>query len=344
MTEFEQRFRLQTLGRSERTPSADFTDRVMSEIRRRAQHGSNLDDRGFTERVMSEIRRKRRNLRLWRSAAAAVAAVVLGLFFLPSQSPESAARAWLCSAQNSDGSWAPEKFGGSQHYRAALTALSALCLDAEPGKYRGEILKIRLPLEKIPSGETQADAYNRALAAFALVSLVQTGRYDELKPLSEQYLRTLVRSQTPAGAWTYDTSSGNAALTAWVVRVLALSHDDTSAVSLKKGLRWLEKCRRADGSFCYTPSGETATPTLNAMIACAFEAAGIRMPAHILPEDNYYSRYFAAESARKNTTDFSNLRTKIATSIAKNGRFLPDNRWSSVGGDLYAAAFTLLSL
>lgn len=321
MTEFEQRFRLQTLGQPERTPSEDFTNRVMS-----------------------EIRRKRRSLVLWRSAAAAIAAAAVGLFLLPSQPRESAVRAWLCRTQNLDGSWAPEKFGGSQQYRAALTALSALCLDAEPDKYKDEILKIRTSLEKIPVQETQADAYNRVLAAFALVSLVQTGRYDELKPLSERYLRALVQSQTPAGAWTYDASSGNAALTAWAVRVLALSHDAAAAVSLKKGLRWLENCRKADGSFCYTPSGETATPTLNAMIACAFEAAGIRMPVRILPEDNYYSRYFAAENARKSPTDFSGLRTKIATSIAKNGRLAPDTRWSSVGGDLYAAAFTLLSL
>lgn len=321
MTDFEQRFRAQTLGSPEQLPSTEFTNRVMSQIRQRQRFSF-----------------------IWRFTAVAAAAVALGVFLMPSQTPESAARAWLCHAQNSDGSWAPEKFGGSQHYRAALTALSALCLDAEPHKYRTEILKAQAVLQTIPEGTAQTDAYNRVLAAFALVGLVQTGRYEELKPLSEQYIRALVKLQTPAGAWTYDDSPGNAALTSWAVRVLALSHDATASVSLKKGLRWLEKCREADGSFCYTPASETTTPTLNAMIACAFASAGIQIPLRGVSEDNYYSRYFEAENARRTTTDSADLRSKIKTAIAKNGRLAPDNKWSSVGGDLYAAAFTLLSL
>ncbi len=343
---FEERFTAATLGRAPVEPSSGFAERVMAAVRAEAA--------GEPLRRRADVLRQ---VRVWVLRAAAVLVVVAGaaaFWSVTMESSEARARQHLARQQGADGLWHPEAFNGQSVYAPALSALSALCLDGEPERYSEEIARALSALEsKAPvTFTTQAEAYNQALCAFGLVSLWQTGRYPELEGAALRAIEGLAKMQRPSGGWTYESGNeGNAGLSAWNVRTLALAGEAGNTAALKKGLRWLARCQRGDGEFRYAAGEDWSTPTLNAMVACAFQTAGLSdlVQTKGFEEEpfsaDYYRQYFAIAALRAaGKPDIAARLRRGVERLQAGGIFQPDQQWSAAGGEVYSAAFALLSI
>ena len=333
MKSFATRFRRQTLGLAEREPSPDFVQRVMAAI-------------GQEPPV-----RKGSHWGVALAAAAGIAVLVsvylAGTFAIGGGQEVVQARLWLLERQGGDGLWHAEAFGGDGHYTPALTALALVALGDEPGA-RGEVAKGVAALEaSMPSRhDAQSAAYNLTLGAYALTVLSRSEGHPEARQALSTVLARLKEHQTAAGGWSYDGSDGNTALTAWNARVLALAEGGDSP-AVKRALRWLERAKTGSGAFSYSARDGHTSPTLDALAAAAFRAAGvaIEVPVRLQPSTSasYYEQ-FAVALARPSEAVAKGVRKSVEGRYQGNGTFGADGTWSPVGGQLYNNALAVLTL
>ena len=346
--------RLRTLP--ERVPSSDLTGRILAAVEQ-------------------EKSRKRTFFRTpapwWGAAAAAAAAGLIAAVSLitppdPSggSGPDSGT-AWLAANQEADGTWNPSRHGGAAEYRPALTALAALALARAPDAYAENIRRACAALAALQTpegafgGTGRAQLYNQAITTYALASL--DARRADLKPVLERAVGFIGARQSAAGGWDYEEGSeGNAAVTAWQVRALACAGEQGVALTdtpLRKGLRWLRRSTRGDGSVAYHRASVTRSESLTALAAYALITAGKAFPQ--LPElgrlaagslsadgtpptaaDCYrdYVKVLAFDSAGS-SQQADQVRQQMAA-CASAGH--PD-QWATVGGKLYTTALTALA-
>lgn len=346
-------------ARPEREPSPDLTGRIMAAVDAEAK------------RV-----RHRRRFRLfapwWGTAAAAALVMSFSLFSVYQHRTGASARAeqddryaWLAANQEADGSWSPARHGGTEAYRPALTALSALALARAPHGYAPHLRRACDALAAMQTadgafgGEGRAQLYNHAITTYALASL-DRGQAS-LKPVLVRALGFIRSRQTAEGGWDYEPrSEGNAAVTAWQVRALACALAqgfDEAKVPLRKGLRWLRGCARDDGSIAYHRGSSAHSDSLTALAAYALITAGKGYPGlsdlgrHVAgsmnalsrPErsaDCYrdYAKVLAFDSAGSRQQADA-VRRQMLKLQAAGSR----DQWENVGGKLYTTALTMLA-
>lgn len=340
----------------EREPSASLDGRILAAV--------------DAERE-SLCRRTRLRSPWWGAAAAAVALTLAALYFGvrdvggPAGSAAGGA-AWLAAHQEDDGTWSPAKHGGSEAYRPALTALSALALDKAGRRcYAARVTRACSALMAAQAadgsfgGDGRARLYNQAIATYALASLYRSR--PEVKPALARALACVCRHQTLEGGWDYEPgSAGNAALTAWQVRALASAEKqgfEEAGVPLRKGLRWLRGTARDDGSVAYHSGSAARSDGLTALAAHALMTAGREFPG--LPElgrlavgslaagseacataDCYrdYARVLAFDAAGA-----KRQAAAVRSRMAKLQKLGQPDQWESAGGKLYLTALTALA-
>lgn len=332
MKSFATRFRQQTLGAPEREPRADFTQRVMTAIQQQQQP----PHRFYSYRLPTAI--------------AATILLTCSLFFLVNRTPRTeeqvmASQQWLLQTQAEDGLWHADDFGGNAHYTPALSALALLALRDQLPSYDLTDRSIMALAKSLPSQcKTQADAYNLTLATYALTIFAREyHRASALEPLKVA-ISTLKRLQTPSGGWSYDQSEGNTALTAWNAHILALN-EPANSPHLKRALRWLKQARTPEGAFTYSANDSHTSPTLDALSASAFKAAGL--PADCLrapSKDPSYYEMFARAAARGSSLKNCEFRRQISAAYKGSGQYQSDGTWSPIGGNLYNNALAILTL
>jgi len=338
----------------DREPSADLADRILAAV--------------DAERGRS---RRRTPAPWWGVAAAALLVAALSLFSVFRQGRTCGASAedglaWLAAAQEPDGTWSPAKYGGSEAYRPALTALSALALArGTEERYAPHLKRACAALASLQTadgafgGQSRERLYNHALTTFALATLY-SGQ-PALKPVLARAIAFSRAQQTAEGGWDYEPrSEGNAALTAWQVRALACAGRNgfgEAAVPLRKGLRWLRGSTREDGSVAYHRESFSRSDSLTALAAYTLITAGDAFPGlpalgrHVAGTlsaapaseevaDCYrdYVKALAFESAGSGAQAAAVRQQMVARQ--KAGR---RDQWQSVGGRLYTTALTQLA-
>ena len=345
---------------------------------------------GLHDRVLAQLpERTRRSVMWWRWGAPLAASLVVllalaGLLNLPSHTASDANEdiRWLAENQEADGTWDPARHGGTEAFRPALTALAVLALQFHAeSSYRVEsshvdttrfdsiytphiskgiaaLAALQTEDGSFGGDSSQAKLYNLAMATYTLAQ----AQHSSTATLSRA-IACLNACQQPDGSWTYaelvfgapgSTHEGNAAITAWMTRALAIAeaHGNAGAtIPLRKGLRWLRDNVRDDGRMAYHPAS-APSDTLTALSAHSLieagklfpdlQALGIRMTdaINIQPSDTTdcyrdYAKILAFESAGK---------TAKAESVRRQLRQNPRSQdpWRIAGGQLYTAALTTL--
>ena len=339
-------------------PSPDLTDRIISTLPPPHPHHYRLT---------------------WRPALAAAAALAIllgGLSILlhhnTTTSEHDSASDWLTHNQLDNGSWLPKShIGNAATYVPALTALTALGLERRTPENRDAVDRaiVALLAGQQPDGAFasagSARAYNHSMTTAALLAIKQL-RPDAIPTEPLQRAVELIRAtQRPIGAWGYNHEDDpNTALTVWhtdaLQRASTLGWVDHNG-HLRKAIRWLRSQQTPTGHFTYDSSPANTTATLDAMgYAILLEA---QLPAtehhnliaqaretlatlkHNAPND-YYRDFFTARvyDAIGETTQATTVRDRIASLQTSHGAWRANDRWSPLGGELYATAMALLTL
>ena len=298
------------------------------------------------------------------AAAASIALLLSAAYVLRSRpQPLSPDLQWLIAQQEADGTWNPAHHGGTELFRPALTALSILALDTAAATYTDAIEKGLAALKRLqtPEGlfkspDAQAQAYNLAMATFALARC--SPHSPTARPMATQAVEAIKASQLPNGSWDYATTpEGNIAITSWMVRALKSAEESglcDSQAAQRKGLRWLMRTTAdQNGYVSYKPT-EQASDTLTALTAISFITAGKEFPdvqtcAHQMTERlalqkqtttqrDCYRDYAKIEAFELVGKKGEALRVRQAMSSLSNS---PDT-WQLAGGELYTVAFTAL--
>ncbi len=339
---------------SERVPAPDLTDRVL-------------------EVVAGERRREQRRSHFapWRAAAAAAAiAALAGWLWLrhaPSgrpTPPPPGSLAWLAGAQEADGTWSPARHGGTEAYRPALTALSALALAGQPDhRYQKRVRRACDALARLQSaegsfgGDGRTLYYNQAITAFALASLYAHTPCP--RPVIERSLAFMRERQSPEGGWDYERDTGgNAAVTAWHVRALscmARQGFSEADIPLRKALRWLRGTVREDGSIAYHRGSPARSESLDALAAYALITGGAAYPQLVAlgkRMSGALAEGTAADTGADCYRDYAKVLALEAAGSAQaadwiraqmRGRDDSQDQWHKVGGSLYTSALTALA-
>jgi hypothetical protein len=333
----------------------------------------------LAERILAALPSARhRRFILWRPLAAAAAAVLLAsaLWFAADRmrraAPSEMGR-WLTRTQHPDGVWQPTDVATpTAPYTSALTALAALALERIGPAHRAAVDRAITALLAAqqpdgafgPSGSCLA--YNHGMTTAALLAIRQ------IRPsaIAEAPLRIAVAriraTQDAAGAWGYDTGDApNTAITVWqtdaLIRARAIGWGDPDG-HLRKAIRWLQSQQAGDGRFAYDRTSGGPTATLDAMgYAILLEAslsaddhrALARQAAQTLRGTaspgraaDFYRDYFIARAldAAGDRGRADALRQRIAALQAADGAWNIADRWTPVGGELYATTLALLTL
>jgi hypothetical protein len=262
---------------------------------------------------------------------------------------------WLVRAQEPDGSWSAERWGGQRNYTPALTALPLLAIitaegstpERENAAARAAANLLALQNADGSFGHAfQGSPYNQSITTLALLHAWQ--RYPDVVPKSALDLAVaqLAVQQTPEGGWGYRFSPfGDRSITQWHIQALDLAAKLGWAGAqpvLERGLAWL--------AMRSTTPDEAAEP---ADSTSALLARATARPARTNDALDLYQAYFDASALRHVHTPaaqerLANLRKKILkrqiTEGDERGSWPPDDQWGRAGGRLYSTALASLSL
>jgi len=277
--------------------------RAFQELTDRMRHASEVEpSAGLAARIMRGIDeqsgsgRERADSAVFRpwlgsAAAAAVILLVFVLRFLYPTAGSSYGRSlsneqWLADSQEVDGSWNPDRHGGSRSYQPALTALSALALYRSGSQFMDQVERACRYLESIQQadgsfgGSGHEQLYNQAIVTYVLAEThLQEG---SLNPVLQKAVAFIEADQSAEGGWDYvKNSPGSAAITSWEVLALfsAKGCGVTAAdIPLRKGLLWLRGLTRPDGTVAYNTRSERTSDTITALAGHALITAGNDFP------------------------------------------------------------------
>jgi len=338
-------------------PSAGLTRRIMCQVKldsRRSGAGSNAPV-----------------FKPWFGVAAAVAviAVVFGLRFIYPNSGGSSGCAvnneqWLANAQEADGSWNPERYGGSKAYRPALTALSALALHRSGVNFAGAVERachylseIQQPDGSFGDGGGRQELYNQAIVTYVLA---ETCIEEHRIVVLQKAVEFIKSCQSGEGGWDYiEKSQGNAAATSWQVQALCSAKScgiSGADIPMRKGLRWLRGQTHSDGAVTYNKKSEQTSDTISALAGYALLTAGDEFPelsalgrqvieSMVLNQAGGASNLYRdcmkvrALKAAGKEAGAEVVRTQMIAGIPN----APGDQWVKVGGGLYISSMQALA-
>ncbi len=287
--------------------------------------------------------------------------------------------AWLRAAQESDGSWRPERWGGSAEYTVGLTASSLLALLSETNerarvhdKPTIERAARFLVASQAPAGRLgpacAGDLYNHAMATLALLE-ARTQAPDSVPPETiEQAIDFIVRRQLPSGGWGYaggDDTGANTGISVWQLMALHRARSQgrlNDARSLLRGRFWLSSMTDGRGHFGYRKPadsvGQDATLTAMGAYCMALISDGLErqptQPAEAAASDapDFYHWFFAAAAWTAGAESDPRFPAALARNLLAlrepegelKGSWRPVGRWSQAGGRLYSTSMAILSL
>lgn len=262
---------------------------------------------------------------------------------------------WLCQAQESDGSWDAEKWGGQQRFRIALTALPAMAIlnSGAPSPERTAAIERAITWLRQQQGaagtfgpDFQGAPYNQSIATLALLHLYRQQPSAELKRSVDAALAVLQQRQSPEGAWGYLHSPfGDRSITAWHVEALEMAGSlgwENVTASRDRGRTWL-----AAHIDARTDHAEPADSPSAALIETAPEGGAVQRKL------DFYGAYFLTAAAYRASNAISsqqlaevreNLVQSQVVSGETAGSWAPVDRWGRAGGRLYSTALASLSL
>jgi hypothetical protein len=330
----------------------------------------------LAERILAALPpARRRRVILWRPLAAAAAVLLAGALWFAAEQTRRAPDIgrWLTRAQQPDGVWRPTGVATpAAPFTPALTALAALALERRGPAYRAAVDRAIAALlaAQQPDGAFgppgSCRAYNHGMATAALLAIRQV----RPSAVPEAPLRMAVArvraTQDAAGAWGYDTGGApNTAVTVWqtdaLIRARASGWGDPGG-HLRKAVRWLKAQQTGEGRFAYDRASGGPTATLDAMgyailleaplpaddhRALAGQAAqALRGAAFPGGSADLYRDYFVARAldAAGVRTQADAIRQRVATLQGADGAWNLADRWTPVGGELYATTLALLTL
>lgn len=300
--------------------------------------------------VLARIRREK--MRFWRGAAAIAAglAVCAALSFVlsPGGNPSAVRRAhtWLCQHQEPDGSWDPGKWGGSIHFKVALTALPTLALlssgtmdasDAAAVARSAAWLERQHSVEGVFGPLFQGTPYNQSLAALALLRAYERNPCWVSKALLDKTLQAMLSRQGADGAWGYWRSPfGDRSITEWHLEALRVA----------ESIGWPhvhENLQRAQHWLQTHPDAPTPEPADSPSALLAQTASMLDFQRIYLTSENIRH---SADAQRDRS--LGEIRSFLMRSQEREGPGLgswaPNDRWGSVGGRLYSTAMASLAL
>lgn len=305
--------------------------------------------------VLTRAREERSTTTWTRVAAFAAAAAVVFAFVLsktwsPPIAPppisvaavnhqsESVARAldWLCKAQEADGSWSTERWGGDQRFAPALTALPLIALLSNEHSTPEQSAAAARAVQSLQNSQAAngsfggaffGSSYNQGIATLALLRAYQRHPAPALKRSIESACAVIVSTQATHGGWGYHGSSQpHPAITLWNVEALKLAATLGIAKTqpgLDRGTQWQQTLSPAATSVPHTH------------------------------DVDFYQAYFLA-SLLKQSNDTPSLeklaaiREALLTSQVRDGSesgsWAPDDQWGRVGGRLYSTSLASLAL
>lgn len=345
--------------------------------------------RDLSQDILLRIRRRRR-VRAWSvafsGAAAAAACLALALLWRSPvvEEPPQLARAmdWLLSAQEPDGRWDAERWGGQAQYTVGLTGLATLALVGDGTHLKGRRAEAAsravryLCSQQGPSGRIGPRSggllYNHGIATVALLEFYGATGDTAVKGVLDGAIGYTIRSQGEAGGWGYGLDPGeppNTAVTAWQVYSLLLAGSqgwEDARLPAGRGLAWLRSMMSPDGTVGYRSPGEHpyGTDALAAMAGFLLLAPGqprdaalarlaeliVRSAAAPREGLDYYRDYFlsyavyAASAGEEAGRLYGELRKCLEGLQTPSGSWEPADRWSLAGGRIYSTALAALSL
>lgn len=304
------------------------------------------------------------------AVAAAAAVAVLAAIFSVRETPEhqpataasvsentsacnSLALDWFVRAQESDGSWNAERWGGQANYAPALTALPLLALvvaeDPNPARAQAIDRAVGFLLGQQNADGTfgpafQGTPYNTSISTFALLQAWKHRPNSVPKSALDLAIASLTKEQTKDGGWGYPYSPlADSSITQWHLQSIELAAhlgwDGLNSV-VDRGLAWVTSHNK--------PLDDSAEPadSTSAMLAHA-------NPASNAGTLDFYQTYFVAthlkhEQATTARKRLAELRKEVlrhqSTAGADSGSWPPDDQWGRAGGRLYSTALASLAL
>ncbi|HET6408036.1 MAG TPA: zf-HC2 domain-containing protein [Chthoniobacteraceae bacterium] len=262
---------------------------------------------------------------------------------------------WFVRAQEADGSWSVERWGGQQKYATALTALPLLALvSADEWNARQSRAAARAAaylLQQQNADGTfgpvfQGSPYNSSISTLALLHVWERDSKTVPKGALDAAIAALARQQTTDGGWGYHYSPlADRSISQWHVQALefAAAHGWAEArLPVERGLMWIGHHAKA------LDDAEEPADSTSALIARA-TARNVRTDGQL----DFYQAYFSATALKNEAAPVAQkrlaaLRQEILrhqlTEGAEVGSWPPDDHWGRAGGRLYSTALASLAL
>lgn len=283
--------------------------------------------------ILIQPQLRTRHPALWWLAAAAALLLTGAVVLWPRSQPDAVERAghWLGTHLTE----APHALGGQARFSPALRGLAVLAMLGHAPQAAAEALLRPLPKSTSP----QAQLYNQGIHALALVEAYGATEDPRLRGPIQEILETIQRSQQPDGSWGYDAAPASpASVSIWHIRALQRAADTgwlDVQPALMRGLDWARQARSSQQSYGYTAAAQKPGEMLYHSF-CLGKTSGPLEPT------DYYSAYLYTVTAKAEHT--SEVRAHLAARQQNDGSWPADDRWSHVGGRLYATAMATLTL
>lgn len=264
---------------------------------------------------------------------------------------------WLLQAQNPDGGWSAENWGGHPRFSVGVSALATLALlnapdPVDPQAMEEAIRQLEQQLAKdLNASGPGPQLYNLILNLHTLAEVQKQQPTSQRQVLLTRAYRHLLRYQQDQGGWGYldqnplayqQADNANAAVTWWVCHLLktrpAFSLPGADQ-ALAKGRNWLAKRKQVSGEMMYQPGNpHTAGP----------DEALFWMAASFLKIDSVKAGEYPADAYR----DFFRLQLRpddrllasVQAEQQTDGAWENDqDRWWRAGGKVYLTAMSVLS-
>jgi hypothetical protein len=283
---------------------------------------------------------------------------------------------FLTTSQGEKGDWSIRT-----QYRVGPTALSVLAhlsAGVQPGdKKYGEALKkgvAFLLTTQDPTGllrdQTSIVMYSHGLATWALAEyLVVTGQDAPvgLRPAVDKAVKLICKAQGPKGGWRYQPipADGDLSITGWqllALRAAARAGIDVPEETMKKGVAFVELCRRKDMGFTYLPNssvtpGCTASGVLQLLLAgratdqpdmIALRDAVVRQipqnSSFVVYAAHYQAQVLARFPGKEAEAGLAQVREKLLKMQVERGSFETRTGSDNAYGPQYATPLAILAL